>query len=61
MCDLPGRGDCCFPALVHGGRGRYTVYDYSSALRRPNRPWILGQLTPTGIYEIDLQIDRPEV
>ena len=36
------------------GEGRYTVYDYSSALDRPNRPWFLGQLAPTGIYEIDL-------
>jgi hypothetical protein len=58
LCDLPGRGDCCFPALVNDGPGRYTVYDYSSALARMNRPWFFGQLMPTGIYEVDLQIDR---
>jgi len=58
--DLPGRGDCCFPAIVRTGEGRYTVYDYSSAINRPNRPWFFGQLAPTGIYEIDLVIERPE-
>ena len=42
------------------GEGRYTVYDYSFALDRPNRPWFLGQLAPTGIYEIDLIVARTE-
>jgi len=58
LCDLPGRGDCCFPALVARGGGQYTVYDYSSALRHRNRPWFVGQLMPTGIYEVDLRIER---
>jgi hypothetical protein len=58
--DLPGRGDCCFPAIVRTSEGRYTTYDYSSPINRPNRPWFLGQLAPTTIYEIDLIIERPQ-
>ena len=58
LTDLPGRGDCCFPALVAKGDGRFTVYDYSSPLDRPNRPWFFGQRGATMIYEIDLQFER---
>ena len=58
LCDLPGRGDCCFPAIAAEGGARYTVYDYSSPLDRSNRPWIAGQLAPTGIYQIDLRLER---
>jgi hypothetical protein len=58
LCDLPGRGDCCFPAVVSTDASRHTVYDYSSALHRMNRPWIAGQLMPTSIYEIDLRVER---
>jgi hypothetical protein len=58
LCDLPGRGDCCFPAIVAEGDGRFTVYDYSSPLDRPNRPWFLGQRGRTMIYEMPLQITR---
>src|SRR5205823_4013932 len=58
LTDLPGRGDCCFPALVQNGPGRFTVYDYSSPLDRANRPWFFGQRGRTLIYEIDLQLDR---
>jgi hypothetical protein len=58
LCDLPGRGDCCFPAISSEGNGRYTVYDYSSPLDRPNRPWFAGQLAPTLIYQVDLWVER---
>jgi hypothetical protein len=60
VCDLPGRGDCCFPALVPTGSDRFTIYDYSSPVDRPNRPWFAGQLGRTSIYEIDLRIERDE-
>jgi hypothetical protein len=58
LMDLPGRGDCCFPAIVQTGEDRFTVYDYSSPLNRPNRPWFFGQRGRTVIYETQLQITR---
>ncbi len=59
LCDLPGRGDCCFPALIAHGDGRFTVYDYSSAIDRPNRPWLAGQLSRSSIYSVELRVARP--
>jgi hypothetical protein len=58
LTDLPGRGDCCFSALVQNGPGRFTVYDYSSPLDRANRPWFIGQRGSTVIYEVDLHLER---
>jgi hypothetical protein len=56
LTDLPGRGDCCFPALAPNPAGGYTVYDYSSALNRPNRPWFFGQRGATTLYAVDIQL-----
>jgi hypothetical protein len=58
LADLPGRGDCCFPAIVPTSEDRFTVYDYSSPLNRPNRPWFFGQRGRTVIYETQLQVTR---
>ena len=61
LADLPGRGDCCFPAVVPEGGDRFTIYDYSSPLDRPNRPWFFGQRGRTAIYEIPVQVVPDEV
>lgn len=58
LTDLPGRGDCCFPAITKNSTGGYTIYDYSSALNRPNRPWFFGQRGATTLYEVDVQFVR---
>jgi hypothetical protein len=58
LADLPGRGDCCFPAVVPERDDRFTVYDYSSRLDRPNRPWFFGQRGHTMIYELPMRIVR---
>jgi hypothetical protein len=59
LLDLPSRGDTCFPAVVSDGPGRYTVYNYSSALDGWDRPWVAGQLGRTAIHSFELTVDRP--
>src|SRR5262249_48163836 len=58
LADLPGRGDCCSPAVVPKQPGSFTVYDYSSPLDRPNRPWFFGQRGRTVIYETEVRVER---
>ncbi len=58
LADLPGRGDCCFPAVVPDRTGSFTVYDYSSPLDRPNRPWFFGQRGRTVIYETNVRVEN---
>jgi hypothetical protein len=54
LCDIPSRGDTCFPAVVPEGDGRYTVYNYSSPIEGRDRLWFSGQLGPTWIYATEI-------
>jgi hypothetical protein len=56
LTDLPGQGDTCFPAVVHMGGDRIRVYNYSSELNGPDRPWILGLLGRTSIYDTEVRL-----
>lgn len=58
IVDLPGRGDTCFPALVPEGNGVFRLYNYTSPLSGPDRPWIAGLFGRTEIYEAELHITR---
>ncbi|HZN15307.1 MAG TPA: hypothetical protein VFB78_13620 [Acidimicrobiales bacterium] len=56
VADLPGQGDTCFPGLVTNAAGDVTIYNYTSPLDGPDRPWLLGQLGRTAIYTVDLRV-----
>lgn len=59
--DLPSHGDTCFPGLISHGEGKYTVYNYTSPLSEvaEDYDWVKGQVLPTDIYRISLDIPAP--
>ncbi|MCZ6785068.1 MAG: hypothetical protein O7G30_17350 [Proteobacteria bacterium] len=58
VCDLPSRGDCCFPAVLEGEReDERIVYDYSCDLDGPDLPWLRGQRARTHIYRHRLRFE----
>lgn len=56
ITDLAGKGDSCFPSVIDEGGGRFTVFNYTSPLAGPDLPWIAGQLGPTEIYQVQLDL-----
>lgn len=50
ILDLPSKGDTCFPSIIKNSDNQYTIYNYSSDIDGPDRPWLDGQLNPTNIY-----------
>jgi hypothetical protein len=60
VTDLGGVGDTSFGAQVPLGGGRHLVFDYSSAPFPKSRPWIVGQLRPTHIYSVALDLTQTD-
>ncbi len=57
VLDLPSAGDTCFPGMVPLGGGRYLIFNYTSPLDGEGDPfWLQGQLGPTHIYSIVLNL-----
>ncbi|MCZ7582789.1 MAG: hypothetical protein M5R36_05330 [Deltaproteobacteria bacterium] len=56
VLDLPSRGDTCFPGLLDEGGGVYSVYNYTSALEGPDPVWLRGQIDPTFVYRVNLEL-----
>jgi hypothetical protein len=61
LADLGGVGDTSFGAQVPLGNGRHLVFDYSSARFPSWRPWIVGQLRPTEIYAVEVDLTQTDV
>lgn len=59
VVDLPSKGDSCFPSVIDESGGRFTVFNYTSPLNGPDLPWIAGQLGPTEIYQVSLDLREP--
>lgn len=50
VMDLPGHGDTAFPSIYRLNEKEFLIANYSSALVKPDRSWLYGQLRPTEIY-----------
>ncbi|MCE7882977.1 MAG: hypothetical protein DYH08_03800 [Actinobacteria bacterium ATB1] len=61
VLDLPSKGDTAFPAIVRRSEREIVVYNYSSPLEGWDKPWVAGQLGPTGIYETVLTFPETDV
>jgi hypothetical protein len=60
IADLPSKGDTAFPALLEQDEDSYLVFNYSSDIDGIDKPWIVGQLTPTAIYATELRFLPPD-
>jgi len=56
VLDLPSKGDTCFPTLAELGDGHYRIYNYSSPLEGEDVDWVTGQVNPTRIYAVTLEL-----
>lgn len=55
--DFPSNGDTCFPGLIEGeNEGEYIIYNYTSPLEGEDLFWLQGQLGPTLIYRVTLEL-----
>jgi hypothetical protein len=61
LADLGGVGDTSFGAQVPLGGGRHLVFDYSSDPFPRWRPWVVGQLRPTQIYGVEVDLTQTDV
>ncbi len=61
IADLGGVGDTSFGAQVPLGLGRHLVFDYSSPPFPAWRPWVVGQLRPTQIYGVEVDLTHTDV
>lgn len=57
VMDLPGHGDNAFPSIYRLNEKEFLVANYTSALSKPNRSWIIGQLKATEIYVLKLKFE----
>lgn len=60
-CDLPSAGDTAFAGEVPldpdaPDDGRHLIFNYSSPTNRGWWPWVAGQLNPTHIYAVEVEI-----
>lgn len=56
LTDLPSNGDTCFASVLENDDGSYTIYNYTSPLDDLEISWLTGQLGPTSIYRIRVEL-----
>ena len=61
LVDLGGVGDTSFAGQVPLGDGRHLVLDYTSPPFPRSRPWVVGQLRPTRIYAVEVDLTQTDV
>ena len=61
LADLGGVGDTSFAGQVPLGDGRHLVFDYTSPPFPRWRPWVVGQLRPTRIYAVEVDLTQTDI
>ena len=56
VLDFPTSGDTCFASVVPDGDKQFIVYDYRSVTDDHGIDWVTGQLGPTEIYRVILNV-----
>lgn len=58
LTDLPGDGDTAFPSILKINENRFLIANYASPLNHPNWSWIWGQIHPTQIYFVEIELSE---